>query len=50
MKEDDEAAPTVISCSFVMNPTIDYYEDQLGIIGIEQLNGLAGNKANTVIK
>ncbi len=50
VKEDDEAAPTVIECSFVMNPGIDYYEDQLGIIGMEQLNGLVGNKANTVIK
>ncbi len=50
VKEDDEAAPIVIECSFIMNSGIDYYEDQLGIIGIEQLNALGGNKANTVIK
>lgn len=50
VKEDDGAAPTVINCSFINNHTIDYYEDQLGIISIDQLNELGHNKQNMVIK
>ena len=50
VKEDNGAAPTIVDCRFIKNLTIDYYEDQLGIIGVEQLNELGRNKGNTVIK
>lgn len=50
VKEDDGAAPVVIKCRFIKNLAVDYYEDQLGIIGIEQLNALGRNQENTVVK
>ncbi|HEX3046899.1 MAG TPA: Ig-like domain-containing protein [Bacillota bacterium] len=34
VKEDDSASPTVSGCSF-SNNTIDYYDDQRGIISVE---------------
>ena len=49
VKEDNGATPTVIDCSFIRN-TIDYYEDLLGIIRIEQLNELDSNQENTVVR
>lgn len=50
VKEDDGAAPVVLKCRFIKNLAVDYYEDQLGIIGIEQLNALGRNQENTVVK
>lgn len=50
VKEDDQAKPTMKDCRFINNLTVDYYEDQLGIIAVEKLNGLGDNSGNVNIK
>ena len=46
IKEDDNAGPVVTGCGFSNNQVADYYEDKLGIIGMETLNQLGSNKGN----
>ncbi|NLW48613.1 MAG: PKD domain-containing protein [Firmicutes bacterium] len=45
IKEDGECKPVVENCIFSQNE-VDYYQDQLTMITMEELNGLPGNEGN----